>query len=56
MENLSTVWKWGVIIIGVVSLLGCGWLLEWTKGVGDDAEHAGDSEDTGHVWDETIHE
>jgi cytochrome c oxidase cbb3-type subunit 3 len=56
MENLSTFWNWWVIIIVVVSILGCWWLLHWTKGVGDDAEHAGDSEDTGHVWDETIHE
>ena len=56
MENLSTFWNWWVIIIVVVSILGCWWLLHWTKGVGDDAEHAEDGEDTGHVWDETIHE
>lgn len=56
MENLSTFWNWWVIVITVVSILGCWWLLHWTKGVGDDAEHHEDGEDTGHVWDETIHE
>ena len=56
MENLNTFWNWWVIIIVVVSILGCWWLLHWTKGVGDDAEHEEGGEDTGHVWDETIHE
>ena len=56
MENLNTFWNWWVIIIVVVSILGCWWLLHWTKGVGDDAESSEGGEDTGHVWDETIHE
>lgn len=56
MENLNTFWNWWVIIIVVVSILGCWWLLHWTKGVGDDAEEGEGGEDTGHVWDETIHE
>jgi len=58
MENLNTFWNWFVIVISVGSILGCWWLLHWTKGVGDekegDAPQAGD--DTGHVWDDNIHE
>jgi len=57
MENLNTFWNWFVIVISVGSILGCWWLLHWTKGVGDDkAESSGDADDTGHVWDDNIHE
>jgi len=55
MENLNSFWNWFVIVIVVGSILGCWWLLYWTKGVGDDKGGASDK-DTGHVWDDTIHE
>jgi len=57
MENLNTFWNWFVIVISVGSILGCWWLLHWTKGVGDKKqEGSGTGEDTGHVWDDNIHE
>ncbi len=57
MENLNTFWNWWVIIISVVSILGCWWLLHWTKGVGDEkTDESGLGEDSGHVWDDNIHE
>jgi cytochrome c oxidase cbb3-type subunit 3 len=44
-----------VIAITVVSILGCWWLLHWTKGVGnEDESEAG--EGSGHVWDDDIRE
>ena len=55
MDNLSTFWNVFVIVITVGSILGCWWLLHWTKGVGDDKQDGG-GEDTGHVWDDNIHE
>ena len=57
MENLNSFWHWFVIAITVGSILGCWWLLHWTKGVGGGSEEKpGDADDTGHVWDENIHE
>lgn len=57
MENLNTFWNWWVIIISVASILGCWWLLHWTKGVGDEkTDESGLGEDSGHVWDDNIHE
>ena len=57
MENLNTFWNWFVIVISVGSILGCWWLLHWTKGVGDNKQEGSETgEDTGHVWDENIHE
>jgi cytochrome c oxidase cbb3-type subunit 3 len=51
---LNSFWNWFVIIITIVSILGCWWLLHWTKGVSDrDSEEVGS---TGHVWDENIQE
>jgi cytochrome c oxidase cbb3-type subunit 3 len=55
MENLNTFWNWFVIIIVMINILGCWWLLHWTKGVGDEKDGQ-PGEDSGHVWDETIHE
>lgn len=54
MENLNTFWNWFVIIITIVSILGCWWLLHWTKGVSD--REGEDVDSTGHVWDENITE
>jgi cytochrome c oxidase cbb3-type subunit 3 len=57
MENLNTFWNWWVIVISVVSILGCWWLLHWTKGVGDEKKEGSETgKDTGHVWDDNIHE
>ena len=57
MENLNSFWNWFVIVIVVGSILGCWWLLYWTKGVGgEQKQEPGEGEDTGHVWDENIHE
>jgi len=51
---LNSFWNWFVIIITIASILGCWWLLHWTKGVSDrDGEEIGS---TGHIWDENIRE
>ena len=51
---LNSFWSWFVIIITIVSILGCWWLLHWTKGVSDrEGEEIGS---TGHIWDENIRE
>jgi cytochrome c oxidase cbb3-type subunit 3 len=51
---LNSFWNWFVIIITMVSILGCWWLLHWTKGVSDrEGEEIGS---TGHIWDENIRE
>jgi len=51
---LNSFWNWFVIIISIVSILGCWWLLHWTKGVSDRSEDEVGS--TGHVWDEDLKE
>jgi cytochrome c oxidase cbb3-type subunit 3 len=51
---LNSFWNWFVIIITLASILGCWWLLHWTKGVSDrEGEEIGS---TGHIWDENIRE
>jgi cytochrome c oxidase cbb3-type subunit 3 len=51
---LSAFWNWFVIILTIGSVLGCWWLLNWTKGVsGRDDDGVGT---TGHVWDEDLEE
>ena len=32
---LSAFWNWFVIILTIASVLGCWWLLNWTKGISD---------------------
>ena len=51
---LNSFWNWFVIIISVASILGCWWLLHWTKGVSD--RSGDDVGSTGHVWDEDLKE
>jgi len=51
---LNSFWNWFVIIITIVSILGCWWLLHWTKGVSD--RSGDDVGSTGHVWDEDLKE
>jgi cytochrome c oxidase cbb3-type subunit 3 len=51
---LNSFWNWFVIIITVASILGCWWLLHWTKGVSD--RSGDDVGSTGHVWDEDLKE
>ncbi len=49
---LNLFWNWWVIIGTVASMLGCWWLLHWTKGV---SNRKGDKVgSTGHVWDHDI--
>lgn len=49
---LNSIWNWFVIIGTVASMLGCWWLLHWTKGI---ANRKGDGiGTTGHVWDEDL--
>jgi cytochrome c oxidase cbb3-type subunit 3 len=52
---LSAFWNWYVIILTLGSVLGCWWLLRWTKGISGrkDGEEVGT---TGHVWDEDLEE
>jgi cytochrome c oxidase cbb3-type subunit 3 len=51
---LNSFWNWFVVIITVASILGCWWLLHWTKGVSD--RSGDDVGSTGHVWDEDLKE
>lgn len=51
---LNTFWNWFAIALVIASILGCWWLLHWTKGISDRDED--DVDDTGHVWDEDIRE
>ncbi|MFC1776333.1 cytochrome-c oxidase, cbb3-type subunit III [Pseudomonadota bacterium] len=51
---LTTFWHWYVIIITVVTVLGCFWLLQWTKGVSNRDEEGDGTGTTGHVWDEDL--
>lgn len=49
---LNSFWNWFVIIGTVGSMLGCWWLLHWTKGI---SNRKGDGiGTTGHVWDEDL--
>lgn len=51
---LNSFWNWFVIIITIACILGCWWLLHWTKGVSDrEGDEVGS---TGHIWDENIRE
>lgn len=49
---LSSFWNWFVIILTVGSILGCWWLLHWTKGISGRKD--GQIGNTGHVWDENL--
>jgi hypothetical protein len=49
---LSSFWNWFVIILTVGSILGCWWLLHWTKGISGRKD--GQIGSTGHVWDENL--
>jgi cytochrome c oxidase cbb3-type subunit 3 len=51
---LTSFWHWYVIIITVGTILGCFWLLQWTKGVSNRDEEGEGTGTTGHVWDEDL--
>ncbi len=52
---LTSFWHWYVIIITIGTVLGCFWLLQWTKGVSNrDEEGDEGTGTTGHVWDEDL--
>jgi len=51
---LTSFWHWYVIIITVGTVLGCFWLLQWTKGVSNRDEEGDGTGTTGHVWDEDL--
>ena len=50
---LSSFWNWYVIVITVVTIVGCFWILQWTKGIKNDdgGDGTGSAE---HVWDEDL--
>ena len=50
---LTSFWNWYVIIITIGTVIGCFWLLQWTKGVSNRDEKGGTGT-TGHVWDEDL--
>jgi cytochrome c oxidase cbb3-type subunit 3 len=52
---LSSFWNIFIIIVTIASILGCWWLLYWTKGISD-REDDTKIHDTGHVWDHDIRE
>ena len=51
---LTSFWHWYVIIITIGTILGCFWLLQWTKGVSNRDEEGEGTGTTGHVWDEDL--
>jgi cytochrome c oxidase cbb3-type subunit 3 len=51
---LNNFWHWFVVIITVATILGCWWLLRWTKGVSNRKE--GETRSTGHTWDGDLEE
>lgn len=53
--ELNSFWNGFSIALIVLSILGCWWLLHWTKGISDRDDDE-DIHDTGHVWDEDIRE
>ena len=50
---LTSFWHWYVIIITILTIVGCFWLLQWTKGVSNRKEGE-ETGTTGHVWDEDL--
>jgi len=51
---LTSFWHWYVIIITIGTILGCFWLLQWTKGVSNRDKEDDGTGTTGHVWDEDL--
>lgn len=51
---LTSFWHWYVIIITIGTILGCFWLLQWTKGVSNRDDEGDGTGTTGHVWDEDL--
>ena len=51
---LTSFWHWYVIIITIGTILGCFWLLQWTKGVSNRDDEGEGTGTTGHVWDEDL--
>jgi len=49
---LNSFWNWFVIILTVGTILGCWWLLMWTKGISNREDKGVGS--TGHVWDHDL--
>jgi len=50
---LTSFWNWYVIIITVGTIVGCFWLLQWTKGISN-RDKDNTTGTTGHVWDEDL--
>ena len=50
---LTSFWNWYVIIITIGTVIGCFWILQWTKGISNRDEKGGTGT-TGHVWDEDL--
>ena len=51
---LTSFWHWYVIIITIVTILGCFWLLQWTKGVSNRYDEGDGTVTNVHVWDEDL--
>ena len=51
---LTSFWHWYVIVITIGTILGCFWLLQWTKGVSNRDDEGDGTGTTGHVWDEDL--
>ena len=51
---LSSFWHWFVIVLTVLTVIGCWWLLQWTKGISN--REGDDIGTTGHVWDGDLEE
>ena len=45
---LTSFWHWYVIIITILTILGCFWLLQWTKGISNRDEEGEGTGTTGH--------
>lgn len=51
---LSTFWNVFVVVLTLISIFGCWWLLQWTKGISN--RSGDDVGTTGHTWDEDLEE
>ncbi len=53
-EQLSTGWSWFIALVTLANIMACLWLIAWASMRRDN--EPGDSETTGHLWDDDLAE
>lgn len=51
---MSAFWNGFVVVLTLLSIFGCWWLLQWTKGISN--REGDETGTTGHTWDEDLEE